>query len=636
MHSEKSEFLQVIFDFLGSPFRTIQLFIQDLSRIDDRLRDDSIAVRLLAMAMIPFKLFAGFLSLMVQNWPTSRSGVAAVLGVPAFLAALGLLGAWIAADYFRPDSQRIGTNQGYLELNLEKFNTTQNLLKNSSVGLDRDFLEKDAKKFAKSALAYGQKLVEIDPEDVNLKYQLGLSLARAENLVAANDTMKSIAPDDEQGHLEAHLWRARYLSQGKSAEEVKASLGLIEKHLAMASEADKENLNGKAQLANTYMAYANLLEDESGERLQYLEKADEVFREIIADKTESSANTSTKLSILGPSVLIRKQLEAVAPEKYSVETEIDRVKGRISSLLGLAMRHNPDSLPLWLLLVNSASEIRQFDFAVSIANQGIRSAESPETKRGLIQTKSLTLRKAALSINKFDDFEMYKKRFFYLCEAVRTNPAEPSNYLLLLQFVGKENDKPTIQLARELGLAEPGDAVPIKPEWLRRACIETKYTGFLNTMIGIHEFHLGDDESAIKSWTVAQQFDPSIRDFISKLFELSIMAKQDKLENFETMITEALQTYPEAVRIRMLRGTFYFRDKQFDKAIDDFRIILESNPNEVILHQRIKTCYQYMGKRSAANAEQTVIDTKLKKMPEEQQLRLRQLLQKLEAQASLE
>ena len=200
------------------------------------------------------------------------------------------------------------------------------------------------------------------------------------------------------------------------------------------------------------------------------------------------------------------------------------------------MRHYPDNLQLWRLLTDSASEIRQFDFAIEIANLGLRSAQSLETKQGLLKTKSITFKKAALSINKFDDFEMYKKRFFYLCEAVRVDPREPANYLLLLQFIGNENEKPTIQLARQLGLSEPGDAVPIKPEWLRRAGVETKYTGFLNTMIGIQEFHLGNNEAGNLSWTVAQQFAPTSRDFISSLFEFYVRSRQDKLNNFETCL----------------------------------------------------------------------------------------------------
>ena len=635
MQSEKSEILQAAFGFIGAPFRTIELFIQDLSRIDDRLRDDSIVVRLLALVTIPFRLLWGFLGLMVQNWPTSRSGLAAILGLPAFFTLISLLGAWAIADKFRSDTMRIGLNENFHNFNVENFGATQNLIQTSQ-GPAREELEQTAKQFAESSIAYGQKLVEIDPEDMRLKFLLGISFARKGDLLAANDVMSSIAPDDEPVYLNAHLWRAQYLAQDKTADELKASLGLIEKHLAMAIALDKEGLDGKARLANIYMTYANLLEEDSEERLVYLEKADEKFREVIEDESDNENNRSTKLKILRPSVLIRKQLEALAPEKYSVDTEIDRVKNQIASLQKVAVRYYPDNLQLWRLLIESASEIRQFDFAIEIANLGLRSAQSLETKRGLVKIKSLTFKKAALSINKFDDFEMYKKRFFYLCEAVRIDPREPANYILLLQFIGNENEKPTIQLARVLGLSEPGDAVPIKPEWLRRACVETKYTGFLNTMIGIHEFHLGNNEAGNLSWTVAQQFAPTSRDFISSLFEFYVRSRQDKLNNFETTITEFLKTYPEAARIRVLRGTYYFQEKKFQQAIDDYRYIIDANPSELILHQRIKTCYQYMGQRSDANNEQDIIETKIKRLPKEQQLQIRQVLKRLDEQTTVE
>jgi len=597
MHSEKSEFLQDTLDFIGSPVRTIKLWTQDLSRVDERLRDDSIVVRLLALATMPFRLFAGFLSMMVQNWPTSRSGLAAILGVPAFFTLIGLLGAWTAAEKLRSNTVRIGVAQGFAKLNLEAFAKNKNLA-NSAQGFVKEELEEQAQQYANSALTYGEKLVELDPEDINLKFELGLAKERAGDAFGANNIMMGIAPDDEQGYLQAHLWRAQYLVQGKSAEEVKASLGLIEKHLAMASAADKESIAGKAGLAQIYMTYANLLENEPEERLKYLEKADEEFREIIADKNDNH--------------------------------ETARVKHRISELRKYAVNDYSEEIGLWKLLADSASEIGEFDFAVEIINQGLKVAEGVETKRGLQKIKSLVLRRAALTITKFDDFEMYKKRLFYLCDATRFNPLDRSNYILLLQFIGKENEKPTIEFARRLGLSDPGDAVPIKPEWLRRACTETKYTVYLNTLIGIHEFHLGNNEAALLSWTVAQQFAPNSRDFISNTFEHHLRTKQDKLNNFETMLTEFLKAYPEAIRSRMLRGSYYFQQKNFQKAIDDFRVITDADPKELMVHQRIKTCYQYMGQRSAANAEQEIIETKLSRLTDDHRQQAEQALQRLE------
>ena len=166
MQSEKFEILQAAFEFIGAPFRTLQLFIQDLSRVDDRLQNESIVVRLLALATIPFRLLGGFLSLMVQNWPTSRSGLAAILGVPAFFTMIGLLGAWVLADKFRSDTMRIGFNEGNLMLNIENFAATHNLAQ-KALGPKKEELEQTATQYAESSLAYGQKLVELDPEAVS-------------------------------------------------------------------------------------------------------------------------------------------------------------------------------------------------------------------------------------------------------------------------------------------------------------------------------------------------------------------------------------------------------------------------------------------------------------------------------------
>ena len=96
------------------------------------------------------------------------------------------------------------------------------------------------------------------------------------------------------------------------------------------------------------------------------------------------------------------------------------------------------------------------------------------------------------------------------------------------------------------------------------------------------------------------------------------------------MLTEFLKAYPEAIRSRMLRGSYYFQQKNFQKAIDDFRVITDADPKELMVHQRIKTCYQYMGQRSAANAEQEIIETKLSRLTDDHRQQAEQALQRLE------
>ena len=612
MYSEQSpSALQALFDFLWSPFRTISSFYRDLSQIEDRLRDDSLAVRVMAMITMPFRLLGGFLSLMVQNWPTSRSGFAAVAGIPAFFTLLGLLGAWVLVDYVRNDSWRVATNQAYYDLNAQNHADTP-----------------------ESALAYAKKLVEIDPNDDKLKFQLGVAEMRNGNPLAADDAMRSIAPatpkEDEIGLARAHIWRAGYLVSNKTADEFKAVIAKAENHLQLAIASDEGNLTGKSQLAYLYMNYAGKLDESDPERLEYLVKADKAFREIIEDGSQDAENSSVQITTLSPSVLVRKQLEALDPETYSIESEIQRVRKSVSKFLQLATRYRLQDIRLWLILINSASEIRQFDFAVDIADQGLKVIESREGRQGLTTAKSLTLRKAALNINNFDDFESYRDRFIYLCDAVRSLPTDKSNYLLLLQYIGNENPKPTLKLARELGLAKPGDAVPIKPEWLYRVSVDVKYTGLVTSLIGLEELHSGNTESAIKNWYVAQQFDLSTREFIAKILETMLLAKQDKLDNLDLIFSEALLVYPEATRLRMLRGLNYTKEKKFQAAIDDFRMVLNTRPNEILLHQRIKACYQYMGQRQAAADEQKIIDAKIERLPEEYQLQLREMLLKME------
>ena len=635
MQSEQSpSFLQDIFDFFWSPFRTIKSFYRDLSDVDVRLRDDSIGVRVLAMIATPFRLMGGFISMMVQNWPTSRSGVAAIASLPAILTLLGLLGAWVLNDYIRNESWRVNANQGYYEFNVATHADTP-----------------------ESALAFARKLVEIDPDDDDLKFQLGVAEMTAGNSFAADDVMASIAPDvpvtqsdqakpddpenaddlenpddpdENQGMMKAHIWRAGFLVMDKTAAEFKEVIGQAERHLEMAIAADSENLDGKSRLANLYMRYASLLEEQSPERLEYLIKADETFREIIEGEALTQKANATQIVSLGPSILVRKQLEAIDPENFSIDDDVDNVLRDVTLFLNRAKRYKNQQIQLWLVLLNTASQVRQFDFAVAIADEGLKIVEDPEARKVLAQAKSETLRKAALSINNFDEFESYRDRFVYLCEAARAYPKDPVNYKLLLQFVGRENPKPTIQVARALGLASPGEAVPIKPEWLYRICVDARLTGLATSLIGIEEFHLGNNEAAIKNWSVAQQFDIATREFVAQLLEVTLIGKQDKLDNLDTILSEAVLIYPEFLKIRMIRGIHKMREKDYEAAIDDFRIVLENNPNDLPLRKRLKYCYLYMGKRQAAADEQKIIDNKILNFPEPYRTNALKLLKRMD------
>ena len=285
-------------------------------------------------------------------------------------------------------------------------------------------------------------------------------------------------------------------------------------------------------------------------------------------------------------------------------------------------------------MINSASEIGQFDFAVNIADQGIKVVKAPEDRAQLAMEKSLTLRKAALTINNFDDFKSYKDRFIYLCDATRTTLVDRRTTSCCCSMLGKKIRSLQSSSPANSASLSRGDAVPVKPEWLRRLSLEVEYTSLIESLIGFEEFHLGNNEAAIKSWGVAQKFDPSTREFIAKILEVQLLSKQDKLDNFETIISEALVSYPEARRIQMLRGLYYTREKKYQAAIDDYRSLLQSNPgkpNEVLVHQKIKSCYQLLGQPKAAAEEQKIIDAKSQRLPAASRI---QALEKIEQMKS--
>lgn len=639
-----NEILQSTAEFISSPFNALSGFYRDLADVDDRLHDDSIVVRLICLVTIPFRMLAGLANLMIQNWPTSRSGWAFIVGAPAMLTIAGALGAWILADYVYNEARMINTNSAYYQMNVEQ--------------------RPESPEFA---LSYAKKLVEVDPTSEDLKFQLGIAYARAKKLPEAADVMRSLAPDNEVGYPKAHIWRANYLTAGKSLDELRQTMDLAQKQLDLSMATKSDRFLGKYQQALQLMQFANLVDNGSDERFEALVKADEIFREIqgpqnslatteseidfeapsdeVSDvegsetenseeqekaQDENQATFNIRLQSLRPSTRVRKLLEAIDSEKYDSAGEINRAKRLIENLMPQALRFNADRIQLWALLVNAASETRDTAFTLGIIDRAFEAAKQDETKQALVQLKTVVLRRAAIAINKFPDHDSYHRRLVHLCNATRTMPTDNANYALLLQYVGRENQPPSIQFARANGLSEPGEAVPINLEWLLRSSAELEHSDIINILIGLQQFHEGDIRSAEKSWAVAQQFNPLSRELLIKFCQILALNQNTKLENIETILTKAERTFPESLQFVSARGYYFKSQQKFDLAIIDFRKALSKNPNDIVLHKLIQFCFEYLGKPDAVAAEEQLLQSKLAKMPPEAQSRAIQMLERME------
>lgn len=630
--NSSNSLLQSTAEFFYSPFKVLNAFYRDLAEIDDRLHDDSIVVRLVCLVTIPFRMLGGLISLMVQSWPTSRSGRAFIIGAPALLTMAAAMGAWMLADYVYNEARMFNTNTAYYNLNLQTHPDTP-----------------------ESALSFAKKLVEIDPTSEELKYQLGIAFARAKQLPEAADIMRSLAPDNETGFPAAHIWRANYLSTDKTIDELKQTMGSAQEHLELAMAAEPNKAMGKFQQAMLYAKFANLSEEGSAERLDALVKADKFFQEIqgikdpvanpddteqtsgeaddsqdSTDQYQGKENFDIRFRSLRPSTRIRKQLESIDSTKYDSAKETERVKRFVQSLMPLALRFNADRIQLWAQLVNVAAESRDFDYTLSIIDQAFEAAKLDDTKRDLFRLKSLVQRRAAISINEFSDHDAYHKRLIYLCQAIQSAPTDDINYSLLLQYVGNENPTPTTQFARANGLITPGEAVPVKFDWLLKSSADPKHTDIINLLIGLQQFHDGDLKSALKSWEVAERFNRRTREFLIKFCDQLAVRSTGKLNNVETILTQAIRSFPESPRFLSTRGLYFKNQQKFDLAILDFRKVLAKNPSDIILHKLIQFCFEYMGKPAEVSAEEQLLQSKLASMPPEAQSRAMQVLQQIE------
>ena len=192
-----------------------------LSEVELTGTSGNLAVGLLTL---PFRIAWGFIYFMVFSWTASRSGVAFFLAFPAMIGLVGFVALiWVVG--YKGDNKAVALSRQF-----------SRILSNPN---RPEFDPEMAQKLA-------SKVVDETPENVEHKYNLGVTFEVNGQLERAVDLMTVLAPLDEgetETHAPAHLWLSRYFANSDAVDLPEAEREAISRqHLDKAVAMDPENI----------------------------------------------------------------------------------------------------------------------------------------------------------------------------------------------------------------------------------------------------------------------------------------------------------------------------------------------------------------------------------------------------------
>ena len=204
----------------------------------------------------PFRLLGGLAVFLVQPWASSRSGLKFIIGIPALVAvAMFLGGVWMANFY---QNRLYGSAKvGFAECAKRAVEFPE----------EADFALQQRVSFAK-------QMVRLRPESEEDKYRLGGAVGLAGNVPSALDIMTMLAPDDQPGMSNAHLWRASYYQNVNwyhAPDDQRDEIVL--KQLDMAIQQQEDNKKAHKSMSVIYLLKAAAYDKGTPEHKEHMEKA---------------------------------------------------------------------------------------------------------------------------------------------------------------------------------------------------------------------------------------------------------------------------------------------------------------------------------------------------------------------------
>ena len=531
----------------------------------------------------PFRFLGGLAVFLVQAWASSRSGLKFIVGLPA-LAAIGLflVGIWMANFY---------QNRLYGSASVGFSQSAKLALK---IPEQRDSA-------LRQRVSYARQMVRLRPESDEDKYKLGSAASSAGDVPTAFDIMTMLAPDDQPGMSNAHLWRAGFYQSEdlfQASDEERDEIVLNQLDLAIQQQEDNEKAH--KNMSAIHLRKAATYEDGSPENTEHMEEAKAHLLAMLSGGINSVEHLMATMQV----VEISRQLYGVDAARKT----FDRI---YSNHLEPVSKKRPNVFQIWLVLVKCAVALEDFPLAKKFIRQGFISSNSSEVRRQIANLSSSVLLQEADISDDMTDPEMYKRRLYALTRAVSVNPKNDEIYKRLIKFI------------------DSGSGDQFNMEWFEEAKLAAPDPGALTTMLGLRAMMDGNVEKAKTHWRVSQQL-YTLSELV--LNHLIIVGKKTNQKDFSDpvdLLSKSLDAFPDNPFLLQSRGYFLIKEGDYQQAIRDLDVAIEKLPNLLESRRFLVLLYEEAGDSTQAAYHQQKLDDTLLKMPEDNREKLMKRLERI-------
>ncbi len=589
-----------VWGWLTSPFRLVVRFFSGLLQHNDTIDDSqSWLGRIVSIATFPFRVLLGIMVFMVQAWASSRQGSAFLWAIPAIAVIAMVILSQVVVDFIHNESRRIGTNQSYYNFQMKR--------------------SPDHPEYAE---IFAEKLMMLQPQSLNNRYQLGVVKGLKGESFKAVDIMESLAPEDRPGFAPAHNWLASHYQRLKSEDE-SAGAGaryddLIRKHLSLAIESDPGDQVAHFTLANLEIAELDQLEKDSAEyRMKMSSVIDHLI--IIADAEITPETINLQLTVIPKLLQLQLEMGAERVARVRLQTELVR--------LGTLAKNLPDAQALEIrkVMVRTALSVKDYAQANEFLLQARRLMKTSEDLKQVNLLTSLVYRQRADDFTDMENRAQFSNRLNLLCEAFNLNPLDSLVAERLLEFIAPMKPSATVAGTEAPVDGTRSDASPDQPEiklsWLKGLKTSSeKNMSVIHVLLGIHNISAGNISEGESHWRIADKQNERTQLFIVRLTQVLTINLADRFSHKLDMISMAIEMFPDQAVFYQTRGIYLESLGRFEEAATDLNYAVEKNPTWVLLHDHLIHCYQQLGEEEKVLEHQALLDEKLSKLDE----RLRQ------------
>ncbi len=430
----------------------------------------------------------------------------------------------------------------------------------------------------REAITFARKLMELQPENDDVKLELSRILSQDDNeetrqisRTLAEGIFASLAPRESSGHPDAHVRQAQVILQTTdrrfspaqrlkmASEHIKMALAVVPEHKdALTVMAEIHNLKGEYQQAEEI--YIQLFRDHPGYIAKIVEMA-------------------------------RRQNRAPEARPYLREA-VEKYKKLLNELPKNVPEQEQNFVNYVRRLANCYSMLGDYESGATVIRESMDRVADPVRKNALRRTLSnIYVAKAKTYASRVDtDVEARRNFLQSLIDAHREDP---------------ENDIPKIDLTL-FSLADFPESAQARSVYDGRQDPDQAPDGVLQHL-GTHEVLHGDVNLGIELLEKGIEKNPRNHQILNNL-AYSLIDRD--LERALDLANRAVFLQPEQPNYRDTRGNILMNLGRYDKAINDFEAAMsapEMKTNISVFEALVK-CYEAQGMTREAKSYQEKVD----------------------------